>query len=225
MSWQLLCETKPLEVVQLCFYISEYIYIFVCCQQFLISNLVTDFGDKPPISWEYWLPCCVLMSISGTTGNFHFCRKYYLLHRACNECHYWFDELLMYAWMPIAFLPNSPPLISERMHCTLSEVITHTPFPLSTVITSISIAVCSVDTQTPSYLICGSSQNWNEIDQSGFIVLVEASGWKRLWGTSVNAKCVGPLQRLASTMGQSLAANAKHSSGQNKFVICWKSEN
>ena len=114
---------------------------------------VTDFGDKLPISWEYWRPCCVLMSISGTTGNFHFCRKDYVLHvqhRTCHECHYWFDELLMYAWMAIAFLPNSPPLISERMHCTLSEVITHTPFPLSTVITSISIAVCSVDTQTPS---------------------------------------------------------------------------
>ena len=35
----------------------------------------------------------------------------------------------------------------------------------------------------------------------------------------MNAKFVGPLQRLASTMGQSLATNAKHSSGQNKFVI------
>ena len=109
------------------------------------------------------------------------------------------------------------------------------PFPqLSDPFPPHPIVVCSVDTQTPSsrhspteYLILSADPVKTEMKLTNqvSIVLVEASGWKRLWGTSVNAKFVGPLQRLASTMGQSLAANAKHSSGQNKFVICWKSEN
>ena len=103
------------------------------------------------------------------------------------------------------------------------------PFPqLSHPFPPHPIVVCSVDTQTPSsrhspteYLILSADPVKTEIELTNQVSESwwKHSGWKRLWGTSVNAKCVGPLQRSASTMEQSLATNARHSSGQNKFVI------
>ena len=127
---------------------------------------------------------------------------------------WWATDVCMNANCFSSQLPSID-LRTDALYTPLSEVITSlsTPTPLQSALLiprhhPVVIAPQNI------YLL------WNKLTNQVSESWWKHSGWRRLWGTSVNAKCVGPLQRLASTMGQSLATNAKHSSGQEKFVIC-----